>query len=144
VHPGHKMSTHYFSCSGGSGVEPVHVFCIRITMQITDCILVCSGHETLTHYFLCLGGPGADPIKSTLGYITGTCVFASGAICVSCSAFWCIRGTKYRCTIFRARMGKVRIPLEARRDKLLCTCIFASGAICGSHSASVCVRGMKH
>jgi hypothetical protein len=39
-----------------------------------------------------------------------TCVFASGGICGSQSAFQCVWGVKHRCTIFCARVGLVRIP----------------------------------
>jgi hypothetical protein len=35
-----------------------------------------------------------------------TCVFASCVICGSRSAFRCIWGVKYRCTIFHARVGR--------------------------------------
>jgi hypothetical protein len=38
-----------------------------------------------------------------------TCIFASGAMCGSRSAFWGIQGMKRRCTIFHARVVLVRI-----------------------------------
>jgi hypothetical protein len=81
------MSTHYFSCSGGSGVDPDLVFCILIDMWITYYVQVCPWRETSMHYFSCSGGPGADPIKSTQGHVTRSCVSAYIAICVSHSVF---------------------------------------------------------
>jgi hypothetical protein len=38
-----------------------------------------------------------------------TCVFTSGGIYGSHSAFWFIRGAKHRCTFFHARVGPVQI-----------------------------------
>jgi ABC-type uncharacterized transport system permease subunit len=58
----------------------------------------------------------------------------------SCSAFWCIRGTKCRCTIFHAWVCLVRYPPKACRDTLHRTCVFSS---CGSRSAFWCVLGVK-
>jgi hypothetical protein len=67
VGPGHEMSTHYFSCSGGLGavsiktelghVTPNLCVCIRWDLQVTWCILMCLGHRMLTHHFSSLGGP---------------------------------------------------------------------------------------
>jgi hypothetical protein len=39
-----------------------------------------------------------------------TCVLATGRICGSCSAFWCVWGTKHRRTIFNSRLDPVWIP----------------------------------
>jgi hypothetical protein len=72
------------------------------------------------------------------------CVFASGGICGSRSAFRCLRGTKYRHTIFHARVGLVQFSKKARRDKLRRTCVIASCGICRSRSALRCIRGVKH
>jgi hypothetical protein len=43
-----------------------------------------------------------------------TSVFASDVFCESQSAFRYIRGVKYRCTIFHAQVGLVRISQNAR------------------------------
>jgi hypothetical protein len=72
-----------------------------------------------------------------------TCVFASGGICGSRSAFWWIREAKRRCPILHARVGRVQIPQKACRDTLCRTCVFASGGMCGSHSAFRWIRDAK-
>jgi hypothetical protein len=101
------------------------------------------GHETSTHYFSCSGGAGTDPIKTHRNMLWGTCVFASDAIYVSRSAFWCVRCTKRQCTIFHAWVGSVWIPQEVHTDIFCRTLAFALGAICGSCSVFGCVRGVK-
>jgi hypothetical protein len=42
-----------------------------------------SEHKVSMHYFSCLGGPCAVCIRSALGHVNRTCVFASGGICGS-------------------------------------------------------------
>jgi hypothetical protein len=74
------MSTHYFSCSGGTDVvsikgEPGHVtpnlyFCLWWDLRVTLCILVRPGHEMSTRYLSGSGGPGAVCIKSMSGHVT--------------------------------------------------------------------------
>jgi hypothetical protein len=44
-----------------------------------------------------------------------TCVFTSGGICGSHSAFQCIWSTKHRHTIFHARLGSVWFPWNAHQ-----------------------------
>jgi hypothetical protein len=48
-------------------------------------------------------------VDQKLDTLCRTCVFTSGGICGSCSAFRCVRGTKHRHSIFRAWVGLVRI-----------------------------------
>jgi hypothetical protein len=65
--PGHKMSTHYISFSGGPGADPTkrasgHVtpnlcFCIRWDLRVMYCILLSLRCETLIQYFSCSVGP---------------------------------------------------------------------------------------
>jgi hypothetical protein len=71
------------------------------------------------------------------------CVFASGGICGSRSAFRCVRGVNCRCTIFHSRVVPVRIWQNPCLDTLRQTCVYASGGICGPRSAFRCLRGVK-
>jgi hypothetical protein len=91
------------------------------------------GRETLTHYFSCSGGTGMD--SKSWDTLRRACVFASGGICESRSAFWCIRGANRRCTIFQAFVGPVWVPQKARWNTLCQTCVFACSGICGSCGA---------
>jgi hypothetical protein len=77
---------------------------------VTQCILVRLGHERSTHYFSCLGGTDTGCTKMSQDTLRQTCVFASGGIYGSRSAFLCLRGTKCRCTISRALVGLVQFP----------------------------------
>jgi hypothetical protein len=100
-----------------------------------------SSHETSTDYFSCSSGTGMDSTKTAMGHITLNLCFASGGIYGSRSAFWCVRGVKYRRTIFHARVGPVWIQQKACRDALCQTCVSAYGGIYVGHvvhsSASV-------
>jgi hypothetical protein len=63
---GHEMSSHYFSCSGGTSPEPTRSatgqvtlnlhFCFRCNLRLTSCVRVRLGREILTNYFSCSGG----------------------------------------------------------------------------------------
>jgi hypothetical protein len=114
-------------------------FCIWCDLRVTYCISVRPEHETLTHNYPCLGGPGAVSIKKRRDTLCRNCVFASGAICGSYSAFWCVWGAKHRHTIFHARVGLAQFPHKACWDTLRRTCVFASGAIYVSHSSFLCI-----
>jgi hypothetical protein len=72
-----------------------------------------------------------------------TCVFTSGGICGSRSAFQFVQGMKRRRSIFHARVGLVRIPQKVCRDTLRQTCFFASGGSYGSRSALHYIWGAK-
>jgi hypothetical protein len=69
-----------------------------------------SGRKMSLHYFSCSGGTDTDLKKACRDTLRQTCVFASGGICGSRSAFRCIEGAKRRHTIFQARVGRVWIP----------------------------------
>jgi hypothetical protein len=62
------------------------------------------------HYLFCSGGTSKDSTKSVLGHVMSNLCFASGGICGSRSAFWCVRGVKHQCTIFHTRVGPMRFP----------------------------------
>jgi hypothetical protein len=55
-----------------------------------------------------------------------------------------VRGGKYRCTTFHARVGMVRFTEKARRDKLHRACIFASVGSAGHvvHSGASVARNV--
>jgi hypothetical protein len=59
------------------------------------------------HFFSSSGGTGVDSTKKRLDTLRRSCVFASGEINGSRSAFWCVRGEKCRRTIFHARVDPV-------------------------------------
>jgi hypothetical protein len=116
------MSTHYFSHLGGPSAvskngPSVHImtnlcFCIRWDLRVTYCILVRLHRKISMHYFSCSGGPGMDSTKIAMGDVLHS--GASGGICGSRIAFWCICTAKSRCTIFHARVGLVRTPQKSR------------------------------
>jgi hypothetical protein len=70
---------HYFSCSGGPGVDLKKrtpglamlnlCFCIRCDLWVTWCGLVRLGREMSTLYFSCSGGSGVGPTKSTSRHV---------------------------------------------------------------------------
>jgi hypothetical protein len=80
-----------------------------------------------------------------LNTLRRTCVFATDGICQSCSAFWCVWGTKRQCTIFLARSGPIQIQQKACQDTFHQTCVFASGGICGHlvHSGASRARNVN-
>jgi hypothetical protein len=118
VRPGRELLKHYFSCSGGTvGFDRKH-FETSYAKLVFLHPMGSAGHvvhfsasrvETSMHYFPCSSGPGEVSIKSARDTLCRTCVFASGGICGSCSAFWCILDVKRLRTIFQARVGPVRI-----------------------------------
>jgi hypothetical protein len=54
--------------------------------------------------------PVRFPKKVLRDTLPQTFVFASGKICRSRSAFWCVRGMKRRRTIFHSRVGQLQFP----------------------------------
>jgi hypothetical protein len=73
-----------------------------------------------------------------------TCVFESGGIYRSRSAFRCVWAVKCRHTNFNARVGPVRFQQKVCRDTLHRTCVFTSVGIHGSCNALRCVWAVKH
>jgi hypothetical protein len=136
VRLGCKMSTHYFSCSSGTGtgstksllghVTPNLCFCIRWDQRVTWCILVRSRRETSTYYFSCSGEPDAVSIKSAPGHGTLNLCFCIRGFYGSHIAFWCVRGVKHRRAIFHARVGSVQFLEKLRWETLRQTCVFHS------------------
>jgi hypothetical protein len=117
------------------------VFCIRWDVRVMLYISVCPGCETSSHYFSYSGRPGAVSIKSAPGHVMPKlCFFASGEICGSRSAFWCVWAVKHRSTIFHARVVPVQIQQKMHWDRLHQTCVFVSIGIYGSHSAFWCTK----
>jgi hypothetical protein len=58
-----------------------------------------SGARNVDTLFSFPFGPSVDPTKTYWETLHQICVFASGGIYGSCSAFWCVEGTK-RDTLF--------------------------------------------
>jgi hypothetical protein len=69
-----------------------------------------SGAQNVNALFFMLWWPGAVSIKSALGHVTPNLCFLIWWDLGSHSAFWCIRGTKRRRTIFPTWLGPVRFP----------------------------------
>jgi hypothetical protein len=111
----------------------------HFTTRYAKLVVLHPGCETSTYYFSCSGGTSMDHTIACWNTLRRTCVFASGGICGSRSAFQCIWVTKHHRSIFHARVGPVRISQKVLRNTLSRTCVFASCGICGSHSAFWCV-----
>jgi hypothetical protein len=60
---GHEAWMNYFSCSGGSGVDPTKSSSGHIVQSGA------SEARNIDTLFSCLGGPGADCTKSVAGHI---------------------------------------------------------------------------
>jgi hypothetical protein len=65
------------------------------------------GRQTSMHYFSRSGETGMNSTKTCRDTLRRICVFASGAICDSRSAFLCVQGVKRRHTNFHSRVGLV-------------------------------------
>jgi hypothetical protein len=113
--------------------------------------LVCLHLEGSTDHIVHSGATGA-PIVIAIFFMLRwdrygfdkkrhSCVFASGGICGSCSAFKSIWGMKCRC-IFMLRWAQCGLQKRVLGHVTHNLC-FASCGMCGSRSAFWCVRGAK-
>jgi hypothetical protein len=76
------------------------------------------GVRNVDALFFMLGGPGAVSIIMRREMLRRTCVFSSGGICGSRTAFLCVRGMKRRCAIFHARVRLIQIQQKAHWNNL--------------------------
>jgi hypothetical protein len=152
---GARKTTHYFSCSGGTGTDLTkspsrHVmpnfyfFASGWIYRSHSAFRYVRGMKSRHTIFLASVGPVWVSRKALQDTLCRTCLFPSFGICGSRSAFWCVRGAKRRHTIFHARVGHVRNPQKLHWDTLRRTFVFASGGISGSRSAFWCFRRVNH
>jgi hypothetical protein len=97
--------------------------------------MVHPGHETVKHYFPAPMGPTRFPQKARRDTLRRTCVFPSGGICGSHSAFRCVWDVKHRHTILMLGWAWCGFHKKRIRTCYCQTCVFASGGNCGSCSA---------
>jgi hypothetical protein len=133
------MLMHYFSCSGGMGIDLTKSVsdtlrrpCVFASCGICGsrsafhCVRSAKGRRTIFHTQVRLV---QIPQKACQDTLRRTFVFSSIGIFGSHSAFRCIRATKCRRAILHARLGPVRISQKI--------------GICGSRSAFWCVCATK-
>jgi hypothetical protein len=78
--------------------------------------------QNISALFFMLGTAQYIFKKSAPGTLRQTCVFASGGICGSRSAFRCDWGMRCRCTFFRLRWDRCGFQKKAHQDTLCRTC----------------------
>jgi hypothetical protein len=98
-----------------------------------------SGPRKSMRYFSYSSGADMNSTKRASGDVRRTSVFASSAICGSCSAFWCIQAVKLGRTTFHAWVGPVQIQKRApgHVTSNLCFCIpcdLLSDVVCSGAS----------
>jgi hypothetical protein len=128
VWSGHEMSTHYFLCSGGSGVVSTksasgHVtpnLCFGIRSDCRSNSAFCCDQATQCRCSIFHARVGAVQTPQIVSWdmLCQNFVFPSSVNCGSRITFWCIQGVKYRRTIFHAQVTLVRFPQKGRPDTL--------------------------
>jgi hypothetical protein len=89
-------------------ITPNLHFCIQLHLWVTLCIPMQHVKRQCTIFHAHVG-PVEIRQKVNWDTLHGTCVFAFGGICGSCSAFRCVHAVKHRCSIFHSRVAPVQI-----------------------------------
>jgi hypothetical protein len=141
---GHKISTDYFSCSGGTGTDM-----IKSVPQTYYAKLVflhpvgSSGHIV---HSVASGARNVNTLMFKLGWDRYGCDKKCAGTHYAKIVFWHPVGSGARnidALFLRIGWARYRYDKKACLDTLRRTCVFASGGICGSYSTFRCVRGMK-
>jgi hypothetical protein len=104
---------------------------------------VLQSHEVSTHYLSCSGVTDRDSTKMCPHKLRQNCVFSSGGMYRSRSAFWCVQGVKYRCTIFHAQVGRSGfLEKRARRLYAKLVCLQPVGSV--SHVLNFGTSGVQN
>jgi hypothetical protein len=74
---------------------------------------IASGTRNINTLFSCSGATESDLTQIAPGHVKSNLCFASGGICGSRSAFWCVRGAKHQHIIFHAQVGPIQIRQKA-------------------------------
>jgi hypothetical protein len=136
-------STGHVVHSGASGTRNVNALFFMLEWDRYGFHIKCPGKKCQRIIFHAGVGLVRIPQKARWDTLCRTCVFATGGISGSLTAFWCVWGMKRRHTFFMMLWDQYGFEKKTRYDTLHRPCVFASGGIWGSHNAFWCIRGVK-